>query len=269
MNYLLRVISDVHLGHEASSVRRVSQLAPLLDGASSVVFNGDTVELRFLQDRPAALELLSELKQLCSEQKIDPLFINGNHDPIVSRMNHLDLANGSVLVTHGDMLFHDISPWSKEASTLGAAHTRELGLLGEDQSLESRLEALKRAALSLENHKSDLPTGRFARLLLLLQECWPPSKPLKILRTWHQTPSKADDIAEMFRPDAKFMLIGHTHYAGIWRRTRRIIINTGGFLFMARPMAVDVEEGALTVRSIIKQRGHFHLGKVLERFELT
>lgn len=265
----MRIISDLHLGHGASLLACPSELAPLCKDVSRLVFNGDTVELRFLEDRSQAFEEFANLKSFCWEQKLEPLFINGNHDPIVSELNHLDLSG--VLVTHGDMLFHDISPWSHEAPVLGAAHSQELQKLGEDalSNFEARLGATKRAALSIELHKSTVGRGTLAKITTIVSEMWPPTRPFKILKVWVQTPSKAAALAEVFRPEAKFVVVGHTHHPGIWRRGARVIINTGSFLTLSRPLCVDIEANTLSVRSIVRRKGQYHPGTLLERFKIA
>lgn len=267
---MVRILSDIHLGHGASLLAEPGQLAPLCRDAPKLVFNGDTVELRYLEDRPDAFQQLEKLREVCRLEKTDPLFINGNHDPIISKLNHLDLADDAVLVTHGDMLFHDISPWSKEAPILGAAHTAALRELEEEKlrDFESRLSATKRAALSIELHKSKVPRGTLARISTVLAETWPPTRPLQIFKVWVQTPSKAAALAEVFRPWAKFILIGHTHYPGIWRRGPRVIINTGSFLTLSRPLCVEIEGRTLSTRKIVRSHGQFRLGALVERFRL-
>src|SRR5947208_11977795 len=104
------------------------------------------------------------------------VFINGNHDPAISAASHIDLADGAVLVTHGDVLFHDVSPWSREAELMSEVHAQALEELGDDafDNFEKRLHANKRASLSLELHESTLPRGRFARIVTYLRESWPP-----------------------------------------------------------------------------------------------
>ena len=42
MNEPVRILSDLHLGHKISRITRVSALRPLISGAATVVFNGDT-----------------------------------------------------------------------------------------------------------------------------------------------------------------------------------------------------------------------------------
>src|SRR5271165_2173148 len=154
----IRIISDVHFGHPASMIEQPRQLIPLLREAKTVIFNGDTVELRYLKGRRIGMHNAALMRETCEEAGVRPIFINGNHDPILSELCHVDLVDGAVLVTHGDLLFHDISPWSHESEIIAEAHSRELATLDEDAFLdfEKRLKASKRAALSIELHKSRL-----------------------------------------------------------------------------------------------------------------
>ncbi len=267
----IRILSDIHLGHGASRVEDASQLRPLLRGAGTVVFNGDSVEQRFLSDRPQAARHFEALRRACEEEGASPIFLTGNHDPIISTSGHLDLCGGAVLVTHGDIIFHDISPWSPESEVLGEAHSRELAALDSDalRDFEQRLAANKRAALALELHPSTLRSGRPARILTILREAWPPWRPLQIIRCWMVAPGHADQVARVFRPRARFVIIGHTHYSGVWRRGGRVIINTGSFLPLSGLCAVELEEKNLTIRAIHLRRGRYSLGPATARFDVT
>jgi len=267
----IRILSDVHFGHPASMVEHPGQLVPLLRDAKTVVFNGDTVELRYLRGRRIGLGNSRLMREVCESVGARPVFINGNHDPILSELSHLDLVDGAVLVTHGDLLFHDISPWSHDAEALGEAHTRELAVLGEDSLLdfEKRLKASKRAALSIELHRSQPRRDKLSAIRTILRECWPPWRPLQILHSWAITPARAEAIARVFRPQARFILIGHTHLSGCWRRGPRTIINTGSFLPLGGRMAIDVVGDTLTVRPILLERGEFKAGEGMMRFAAT
>ncbi len=132
----IRILSDLHFGHPASIIEQPRQLVPLFRDAKTVIFNGDTVELRYLRGRRIGMRNAALMREACEGAGAHPIFINGNHDPILSDLSHVDLVDGSVLVTHGDLLFHDISPWSHEAETIGEAHTRELEGLEEDAFLD-------------------------------------------------------------------------------------------------------------------------------------
>jgi predicted phosphodiesterase len=268
----IRIISDLHLGHPACLLDSPADLAPLLRGVGTVIFNGDTSEMRSLEDREKGWERIRELEEVCRCLGVKPVLINGNHDPIVSpHLSHLDLADGAILVTHGDMLFHDISPWSKEAEMMGEAHTQALEELEEEAfaDFEKRLHANKKASIALELLSSQLPRGPLARLSILLRECWPPTRPLRILKVWKNTPDRAEALARVFRPRARFILVGHTHYEGIWQRGPRVVINTGSFTPPMGRLAVDIEGNRLRVNKIVKSGGHFELGKQLAEFEIS
>lgn len=267
----IRIISDIHFGHPGCIVDKVENLAPLFRGVSTVVFNGDSVELRFLRGRMLGQKNADALRKTCLKEGAQPIFINGNHDPIVAEHSHLDLVGGAVLVTHGDLLFHDISPWSAEAAIMKDAHTKALAELGDDlfHDFEMRLKASKRAALAMELHKSRLPRGPLARIATVLRECWPPWRPLQILRSWAATPGKAVALARVFRPRARIIIIGHTHLCGAWRRRPRTIINTGSFLPVGGRLAVDITGDRVTMRRIKRVGQTFEVGAEIETLTAT
>ena len=267
----IRIISDLHFGHPASIVEHPGQLAPLFREAKTVVFNGDTVELRYLRGRRIGMRNSVLIREACEAAGARPIFINGNHDPILSDLSHVDLVDGAVLVTHGDLLFHDISPWSHDAEIIGEAHTRELAGMGEDAFLdfEKRLKASKRAALSIELHRPQMRRDSLAPFRTILRECWPPWRPLQVFHSWSVTPARAEALARVFRPRARFILIGHTHFSGCWRRGPRMVINTGSFLPLSGRMAVDIQGETLTVRSILLDRGVFKAGSPMMQFAAT
>ncbi|MEI6351909.1 MAG: metallophosphoesterase [Verrucomicrobiota bacterium] len=270
MNPPTRILSDLHFGHPTSFVRATEQLAPLLEGADRVIFNGDSVEMRFVEERgPAAVDF-ARLQQCCLEAAVEAVFVTGNHDAEISEIHHLDLASGAVFVTHGDILFHGLSPWSKEAARLQEAHTQELSALGNPSQLELQLRAAKRAVRAIQHFGPKLrtPVNRAANLL---HEAWPPWRPFHILGCWAVTPHRAHALAAAHRPEAKFVIIGHTHFSGIWHRRDRVVINTGAFLPYSRPLAVDLTEAAdgsveVVVRKVASRGGLFRLGREVARF---
>jgi predicted phosphodiesterase len=268
----IRIISDIHFGHPACIVDKIENLAPLFRGAGTVIFNGDSVEMRFLKGRQIGQKNAQALKQLCSDEGAQAVFLNGNHDPILSSDSHLDLVDGAVLVTHGDLLFHDVSPWSQEAEIIGEAHTEELEKLDDDAfyDFEKRLKASKRAALAVELHKPNIPRGPLASVATVLRECWPPWRPMQIIWCWIVTPEKAEALARVFRPRARIIIIGHTHYSGIWKRGPRTIINTGSFLsIIGGRKLVEIHGDRVTLRKIEHEGETFTMGDVIETFTAT
>jgi hypothetical protein len=79
-------------------------------------------------------------------------------------------------------------------------------------------------------------------------------------------PARAAALARSFRPGARFILIGHTHYCGCSPRGPRIVINTGSFMPLGGRMTVDIQGDSITVRPILRQRGTFHAGPPVARF---
>jgi len=264
------ILSDLHLGHRASRIDDASRLEALIRPFRTAIFNGDTAELWYAADRPLGRKLTADLARFCHHVGCKAIFINGNHDPDISEVNHLDLHGGALLVTHGDILFLGVAPWSKIAKQYLSAHRRILKDLGEDAlgSFEHQLLATKRASLELQMWENPVDGGSLPGLRLLALQAWPPNRPFKILHAWWQTPSLAVDMMKLFRPRAHVVLIGHTHYPGVWRRSGRIIVNTGSFLNYMRAQAAIIEGERLEVRWVNERNGNFTLGKVKEVFKI-
>jgi hypothetical protein len=73
---------------------------------------------------------------------------------------------------------------------------------------------------------------------------------------------------KLFRPQAHVVLIGHTHYPGVWRRSGRLIVNTGSFLNYMGAQAAIIENDRLEVRLVNQRNGNFALGKLKEVFKI-
>jgi predicted phosphodiesterase len=264
------LLSDLHLGHRASRVKSPEQIAPLLDRFETIVFNGDTSEMRHANDRPLGRRLAAELARLCHSLGTKAIFLNGNHDPTISELNHLDLEDGAVLVTHGDILFLGVAPWSRQAREYLKAHQEILQDLGPEgyTDFEKRLLASKRTALRLQMIEKPTPAGRLPFFELIARHLWPPTRPLTILRAWQQTPGLAAELARVFRPEARFIVIGHTHWPGCWKKGSRLIINCGSFFPHLGARAVILEHAALEVRSVDARRNQFVLGRCLSRYRI-
>jgi predicted phosphodiesterase len=262
------IISDLHLGHRASLVRDPEQLAPVFREAKTIVLNGDTAELRHQIDRPVGRGLAAHLARVCHASGAKAIFVNGNHDPVISHIDHLDLADGQILVTHGDMLFLGVAPWSRQAYAYRRVHLRALEQLGPDAllSFEKRLLATKRTSLKLQLLEEPTTRGRFPGLRLITRQLWPPFRPFMILHAWWDTPKLGASLLRAFRPDARYLLIGHTHYPGCWSRDGRMIINTGSFVLNFGAFAVLLNDKSFEIRKIKRCQKKFVLGKRLREF---
>jgi len=266
------IISDLHLGHRASQIHDPEELAPILKEARSVIFNGDTVEMRTPVDRPVGRHMAAVVAHLCHSIGCRATFINGNHDPAVSKVDHLDLMDGRILVTHGDILFLGVAPWSRQALAYRRIHLRALANLGPDalMNFEKRLLAAKRTSIKLQLIERPVTEhAKAAKLRVLIQQFWPPHRPFMILGAWLQTPTLAARLCDLFRPNARYVIVGHTHYPGFWKRGPVTVINTGSYVLHFGALAVLLDGESIEIRKVIKQKDGFALGKRIARFHET
>jgi predicted phosphodiesterase len=237
----------------------------LLRNTGSTIFNGDTAEMRMDVDRQVGRKMAAELARVCHQVGTKSIFINGNHDPVISNINHLELAKGVILVTHGDILFLGIAPWSKDARHYLNAHKHVLKNLGPESltDLEHQLRANKQASLMLQASEKSTTEGTEPSFGLFLRQLWPPHRPFVILKAWLDLPDRGADLAAVYRPLAQFIIVGHTHYPGIWRRKGRTIINTGSFVAHLPAHAVLLDSGRLELRKVDRTKTGFNLGRIL------
>lgn len=271
MDGLTRVVSDLHLGHPGCRVRSVESLRPLFEGIDTVVFNGDTVEQRHEKLAAKGERLLAELVALLEECGCRPVFLRGNHDPRISDADHLDLGGGRLFVTHGDALFRHLSPWSPKVWPVVPRMEEIRAEYGEERlagDLAAQFECVQRCRALPKGAESEFKTGRFKTVRTLARMAWPPLRPVRIVKTWLTIPRAAHVFASRYRPDARVILFGHSHFAGVWDREGRTAINTGGFLSMMPARAVDFRGDELVVRRIDEGSGSCVPGSETKRFEL-
>ena len=244
MNEPIRIFSDLHLGHKLSRIQDVEVLRPLISGAGTVVFNGDTWQELAAPFRERSQQMLDELKALCAAEGAHAVFLPGNHDPGWPGDGWLELADGAVVVTHGDALLRASSPWKREI--MGAARKVEeiwAAHLTAVSDPRARLQVAR--VIARELGSVEYPLGR-----LLIQRAWdaamPPSRALWMLRAWFTQASAGARFCETYFPKARFLVIGHFHHRGCWRRGQRVIINTGSFLDPGRAGWVEWQGGHLS-----------------------
>ena len=264
---ILRIISDLHLGDERSWVHDPAALAPLLEGIDALVVNGDSCDTQKTADNADA----AAVRDFFTRRVPPVTFVTGNHDPDMSAHDELSLADGRVWVTHGDVLFDDIAPWSRlqpelarRLVTIRARHPAD-----EWERIPSRLRMMREACVRLPPEAVSSTQGGLARLHRMLFDLLPPRRAWAMLRVWRSAPRLAAELAAAQRPAAKFIILGHIHYPGIWRRPDgRVVIDTGSFAPPLGGTLVDLGAESLTVRKISRQAGQFHPGPIRATFPL-
>jgi predicted phosphodiesterase len=207
------------------------------------------------------------------------VLLSGNHDPDISSLAELSLRDDRVWVTHGDVLFNDIAPWSRHATEIArriAGFSKDLppADLGR---VETRLR-LNRLAASIPIEPPGSATNHpLARVRHLAEILFPPTRALAMLRAWRDTPRLAAELARAQRPCARVLVLGHTHFPGVWTRkfpgpassaTRITIINTGSF---SRPFGAafaELDGERVRLVRVVRRGATLRPGRVLADFAL-
>ena len=261
----IRIFSDLHFGDSRSTLTQLDALAPLLADTDEFVLNGDSLDTIV----PGHAPRLAELRAFFAATARPVVFLSGNHDPDISAQTELTLADDRVWITHGDVLFDHVAPWSH--------HAPEFARLLADappakaDTLADRLRRHRRACVALmsapafESHPPGPPALRLLRTL------FPPRRLLAMLRAWRRTPCLAATLADRHRPRARVAIFGHTHFPGVWTSPAAPdlrVINTGAF---ARPFGgafVELQGQRVQVRRIVRRSGSFYPGRILADFTL-
>lgn len=278
---VLRIFSDLHLGDLGCRVRTLTQLTPLFSGADALLFNGDTLDTRPGPVRLTAAALAavnaanaahrSEFFDFLARQAPPATLLTGNHDPDISTQHALDLAGGQVFVTHGDIFFDDIVPWSRDVPAMRTHLAHEFAALApaERTQFVPRLAAFRRVCARIpQRHHTERNPFRYT-ISALADLAWP-TRILAILRAWREMPVHAAAFVSAHRPQARFLITGHTHRPGIVHAPGGLIIlNTGSFCAPASACAIDLTTDRLILRRIITRGGALHFGKTLGAFALA
>jgi UDP-2,3-diacylglucosamine pyrophosphatase LpxH len=256
----VRILSDLHLGHRVSRIESAEQLRPLIAGAGTVIFNGDTWQelARLFFERSA--EMLKDLKRICAEEGAEPVFLPGNHDPGWPGPGWVELAGGRILVIHGDALFDDGSPWSREALTQQpeVAELWQRHQAAKDDPA-ARIKLAREMALLLRAR--EYPKGKrlWQRALDAIN---PPTRALQMLRVWTTQADAAAAFSGRYFPQAEIVIKGHFHRAGIWHQRGRLVINLGAFMNPCPALWAEYHDGLLRCGKIDESGPAYRPGEI-------
>lgn len=241
----VRIISDLHLGHERCEVPGLALPPALLDNVDVLIVAGDLAETRNCAWQAEGLRLREQVRGLCRERGVQLEEVSGNHDPDVPTLL-LSLWGGRTVIMHGHALYKEVAPWSWEYLR-NKAKCR--ALIAEypaaDTDLEARLE-LSRAMCQLTPPILRREGIRNKYLRGFLHCFWPPQRPLGIVWCWLSCAYRAERFARRYFPQAETVVLGHFHRSLDRRFGRRRILNTGAWFKHATPYYVDMQDGAVT-----------------------
>ncbi len=251
------ILSDTHLGRSRGAARSAHALRPLWQDAERLVINGDVAEIHHPGHMARAARETLALFDLCEEDGVELTLLSGNHDPYLTDHRHMRLAEGRVFVTHGDVLHPAVAPWSPSAGRVQEAHDAAVATLsiGEREHLEQRLSVTQFAAhAQWSDLEAEAKQSTVMGMLIRPLAIW------KVFQYWKIAPGLAAEFVKTHAPDARFILVGHTHHPGVWEIDGRVVINTGSYGFPGRPRAVMLDDSTLSVWPIRLRRGLYELG---------
>jgi predicted phosphodiesterase len=266
-----RVISDLHFGDQATRVRQLAQLRPLLEGVSHLVLNGDALDTRPGPYPAHSAACRAEVLDFFPRAVPKVTFLTGNHDADLSPDHRLDLAGGQVFVTHGDIIFDTIVPWGRDAGMIGEKIAARLTALPGEQrgDLDQRLAVWRQVAGSIPQRHQSEPHSLKYTLSFFADTLWPPWRFAKIAQAWQEEAGRLVELVRRHRPRARYVIAGHLHRTQIRRDASGIVtINTGSFCPPLGGYAVDLIAGRLIVRRVERRQGGFHAGAAVAEFPL-
>ncbi len=255
----VRILSDLHLGHKVSRVESVEVLRPLIAGAGTVIFNGDTWQELAEPWRERSAAMVEELRALCAGEGVEAVFLSGNHDPGWEGRGWAELAGGRIVVMHGDALLFASSPWKREVML---APERIEALWDQHPDAETQVEERLRVAreIARELHAIEFPRGRH-----LIQRAWDavmlPQRAFRMLEAWASQGRRGAEFCERYFPSAEVLVIGHFHWPGSWEVDGRRVINTGAYMNPSKARWVEWNEGWLKWGAVDEGVDAYVMGK--------
>lgn len=243
-------ISDLHLGLE--SAPNPAALAPLIEGATQVVLNGDSTELATPRFAARAADKLAELRDVIVRSGAAPVVLAGNHDPGVSPLLHTLHHDGAVLMTHGHAFHPMIVPWSPFAHLAAEAHAEAWAAGAHLAPLERSLHAAAAAA----QRERALEVAR-PPLAELCSMCLHPWRSVQVVAFWRMYPELAVRFRDACVPGASVVVCGHSHRAGAWWVRGCLVLNTGCFTFPGSPHAVLLEGDEVVLVPLERRKGEW------------
>ncbi len=263
----IRILSDLHLGHSASRIDVVEKLNPLFEEVDHLILAGDIWQERTKGERfRFAQGMYDELRNVLDERELSYEHLRGNHDPQTG-VGVSWLANRKVLVTHGDAVYDDATPWSREMP----AYRDAVDSIVSKYAPKSHLaEACVERALEIANTIQPRPMPKLPPPFnFFVTALWPPSRTFEMIRVWQGMGEQGLHFLKHSGEGAKVLVCGHFHRPGIWEKDGYLMINTGAFMQGCRPWMVDINLGSkITAREIIQEDEGWRPGPVKGRWLL-
>lgn len=243
---VIRIISDLHLGHPRSKIKSPQDLTPLLEGVEHLIACGDLAETRDCAYQALGLQQRAELATLCHERDIELTILAGNHDPD-EPLGIASIDHGRIIALHGHCLYKNVAPWGWEYLHHKAeCHQLIAQFPLADTSLADRMELARRMSTLQQPvfHAKRTFTNPVAKFFA--HACWPPSRPLAILLAWLSMSRRMHRFTNQFFPTAELVCYGHFHRTCQSTIGHRTYYNVGAFFKDAHPAMLDIHPNGST-----------------------
>lgn len=263
------VLSDLHLGHPASFLHDPAMVLPLLGNARTVVFNGDTFEQQHRARRDLGRRHLERLMELCLDRGARPLLLTGNHDPAASSAHYLDLYDGRVFLSHGDLLHEAVAPWSEDTPAIRAERARLLDGRSPPVDLDAVALLAKQAERVAGRYGRQAPPGIQGQAHMVAKFAVEPWRIVLALNYWARVSHYARAFTKRHRPSARLMVYGHSHRPGVWIRRDLTLVNTGCFQPLSRPLVVHIDGRRAVIHRTRFRRRAYQMAEELHQVPLV
>lgn len=248
------VLSDLHLGRPGGAIG-ANAFEHIVAEADRVVVNGDIAELHHAVFQADAERELDLFRDLCASRGVKLDLVAGNHDPFVSELRALSVADGAAYITHGDAFHPAVAPWSPFSASMRATFAETLAHAAPGTPEDEALFAAAREASIAEWRVM----GAGAHVSTLANMAVRPHRVLTVLGYWMRYPALAANWAARFAPRAGTVVVGHSHRAFVRRIGGRVVVNTGSYGFPGTPHAVVLEGAAASFHRILRSDAHYRL----------
>jgi predicted phosphodiesterase len=237
------ILSDLHLGHSGSVIRDVAELVPLLQDARTLILNGDTWQELDLDFQAEGRVMWEQWQNICREREIELVVLPGNHDPGQGSQDYAELANGQILVMHGDAIFPEVAPWSRTAMRK-EAELREVIQAHPQETVRERFAMAKKISRILIPRYHPRSKNIFARIWDAIH---PPGRAWRMLISWATMVEETRKFSARYFPRAEVVICGHFHRCGIWEEKSPLVINSGSFMPPGAAYWCEYQKGMLRV----------------------
>ncbi|MEG0143965.1 MAG: hypothetical protein RSA21_07735 [Akkermansia sp.] len=266
----IRFVSDLHLGHEHSLIKDPRHLDFLLEGCSCLVVCGDLAELRAAHLCEEGLRQKRIFEEMCQQAGVALLSLAGNHDP-EQEQDIYRSVQGRVVALHGHCLFKEVAPWGWEyLRNKKRCHQLIADYPLADTDIESRMHLARAMSLIVPPimRNSSSKELREHRIIAKLKHiCWPPQRPLAILKTWLTMDARMHRFAHQFFPEARLICYGHFHRRHLSQKGNALAVNLGAFFHHATSYIVDLDEQ--DQQAIVREASPTCIGNTVQRLDLS